>query len=90
MKRLFYIAAGLATLALISILFFPSIPSRVVDLAPASLPTPSVGFDVRREGTPHGSMETIEYDSQAAGGKRKMCVYTPPGFSTDQKLSRGA
>ena len=30
-------------------------------------------------------METVEYDSKAAGAKRKMLVYTPPGFSKDQK-----
>ena len=30
-------------------------------------------------------METVEYESKAAGAKRKMLVYTPPGFSKDQK-----
>ena len=52
---------------------------------PASLPTPPKGFDVRREGIERGKVETVEYDSKAAGCKRKMCVYTPPGFSKDQK-----
>ena len=51
---------------------------------PASLPTPPKGFDVRREGIERGKVETVEYDSKAAGCKRKMCVYTPPGFSKDQ------
>jgi enterochelin esterase-like enzyme len=88
MKRLiFLIAAGVAALVLILILFFPLLPSLVADLLrmPAALPTPPKGFDVRREGIDRGKVETAEYDSKVAGGKRKMCVYTPPGFSKDQK-----
>ncbi len=87
MKRLFCVAAGVAALALILILFFPLLPSLVVDLMrkPAALPTPPRGFDVRRKGIEHGKVETVEYDSKAAGRKRKMCVYTPPGFSKDRK-----
>ena len=87
MKRLFYCASGVAALALILILFFPLLPSRVADLMrmPAALPTPPKGFDVCREGIERGKVETVEYDSKAAGRKRKMCVYTPPGFSEDRK-----
>lgn len=85
MKRLvFWIAAGVAALVLISILLFPSLVVDLADLMPASLPTPPEGFDVRREGIECGKVETVEYDSKAAGGKRKMCVYTPPGFSKNQ------
>ena len=57
----------------------------VLDLMPASLPTPPKGFDVRREGIERGKLETFEYDSKTAGCKREMRVYTPPGFSKDQK-----
>ena len=86
MKRLiFWFAAGVAALALILILFFPSLVVDLIDLMPASLPTPPKGFDVRREGIERGKVETVEYDSKAAGCKRKMRVYTPPGFSKDQK-----
>ena len=86
MKRLiFYIAAGVAALALILILLFPSLVVGLLDLMPASLPTPPKGFDVRREGIERGKVETVEYDSKAAGCKREMRVYTPPGFSQDRK-----
>jgi enterochelin esterase-like enzyme len=86
MKRLiFWIVAGVAALVLISILFFPSLVVDLVDLMPASLPTPPKGFEVRREGIERGKVETVEYESKTAGGKRRMRVYTPPGFSKDQK-----
>ena len=51
MKRLiFWFAAGVAALALILILFFPSLVVDLVDLMPASLPTPPKGFDVAPRG----------------------------------------
>ena len=53
--------------------------------SPAELPAPPKNFDSKREGIERGKVETIEYDSKAAGAKRKMLVYTPPGFSKDQK-----
>ncbi len=86
MKRLIFLsAAGVMAIALILIILFPSLVGDLVDLMPASLPTPPKGFDVRREGIERGKVESVEYDSKAAGCKRKMCVYTPPGFSKDQK-----
>ena len=48
-------------------------------------PVPPEGFDVRREGIDRGRLETIEYDSITVGIKRKAQVYTPPGYSKDQK-----
>ncbi len=50
-----------------------------------ALPTPPEGFDVRREEIEHGTLETVEYDSTTVGIKRKARVYTPPGYSKDQK-----
>lgn len=87
MKRLFYLAAAVVALALILILFFPLLPSLLANFMrmPAALPTPPRGFDVRREAVERGKVETVEYDSTSAGCKRKMCVYTPPGFSSDQE-----
>ena len=49
------------------------------------LPAPSTGFDTRREDIDRGKLETIEYDSTTVGIKRKARVYTPPGYTTDQK-----
>ena len=88
MKRwIFLSVAGVAALAEVLTLIFPSLPlsvaDRVADLMPASLPTPPKGFDVRREAVEHGTVETVEYDSKAAGCRRKMRVYTPPRFAKE-------
>jgi enterochelin esterase-like enzyme len=89
MQRLiFWFAAGVTAVVLISILLFPSLVVDLIDLIgriSASLPAPPEGFDVRREGIEHGKLETVEYDSKAAGCERKMRVYTPPGLSKDRK-----
>jgi enterochelin esterase-like enzyme len=50
-----------------------------------AFPDPPAGFDVKREDIAHGSLEMIEYDSKTVGTKRKMQVYTPPGYSKDKK-----
>ena len=46
---------------------------------------PPEGFKSVRESVPHGKMEMIEYESRTVGTKRKMQVYTPPGYTTDKK-----
>jgi enterochelin esterase-like enzyme len=43
----------------------------------------SPGFDVRRDGIERGKVEAVEYDSKTVGVKRKMTIYTPPGYSKD-------
>jgi enterochelin esterase-like enzyme len=43
------------------------------------------GFDVKRDGIERGKLETITYDSKVSDGKRKMVIYTPPGYSKDSK-----
>ena len=50
-----------------------------------AFPAAPEGFDKMREGIAHGKIETVEYDSKTVGNKRKMLVYTPPGYSTDKK-----
>ena len=86
MKRLIFLSAvGVVALAVILILIFPSGVLDLIDLMPASLPTPPQGFDVRREGIEGGKVETVEYDSKAAGCMRKMRVYTPPRSSKEQQ-----
>jgi len=49
------------------------------------LAAPPKGFDSRRDGGEHGKLDTIEYDSTTVGEKRKAMVYTPPGYSRDEK-----
>jgi enterochelin esterase-like enzyme len=53
--------------------------------APASLAPAPAGFDVRRDGIERGKVETVEYDSKSVGVKRKMTIYTPPGYSKDTR-----
>jgi enterochelin esterase-like enzyme len=50
-----------------------------------AFPTPPEGFDKPREGIAHGNIETVEYDSKSVGNKRKVLVYTPPGYSAEKK-----
>ena len=46
---------------------------------------PPEGYDARRDGVERGKVETIEYDSTTVGIKRQARIYTPPGYSADQK-----
>ena len=48
-------------------------------------PAPA-GFDILRAGIPHGNIDTITYNSKTVGNKRKALIYTPPGYSKDNKL----
>src|SRR4051812_49737726 len=50
-----------------------------------NLPPAPKGFDVKRDGSEHGKLETVEYDSKTVGINRKAQVYTPPGYAKDQK-----
>jgi enterochelin esterase-like enzyme len=63
---------------------FCSIPT-FAQPAETSPSAPPEGYDVPREGIPHGKLELVEYDSTTVGAKRKARVYTPPGYSTDRK-----
>ena len=46
---------------------------------------PPESIVARREDTPHGKLEMVEYDSKTVGTTRKMNVYTPPGYSKNKK-----
>jgi len=48
-------------------------------------PVPPQGFDRVRPGIEQGRLEKVDYDSKSVGAKRWMEVYTPPGYSRDQK-----
>lgn len=43
------------------------------------------GFDRPGDGQPKGTLEMVEYDSKSVGTRRKALVYTPPGYSANQK-----
>jgi enterochelin esterase-like enzyme len=62
--------------------------SGPIELGPDDKPAfadPPTGFNARRENVPHGELTMVEYDSKTVGTRRKMLVYTPPGYSTDHK-----
>jgi enterochelin esterase-like enzyme len=48
-------------------------------------PDPDDSIVAKREDIAHGKLEMIEYDSKTVGTKRKMNVYTPPGYSAEKK-----
>ncbi len=48
-------------------------------------PEPPADIGTRRADIPHGKLEMVEYDSKSVGTRRKMQVYTPPGYSPDKK-----
>ena len=50
-----------------------------------AFPDPPAGFNARRDDIPHGELTAIEYDSKSLGTRRRMRVYTPPGYSTSRK-----
>lgn len=43
------------------------------------------GFYQAREGIPHGKIDTVTYHSTTVGNDRHALVYTPPGFSKNEK-----
>jgi len=50
-----------------------------------AFPDPPAGFNARRDNIPHGELTPVEYDSKSLGTRRRMRVYTPPGYSTSVK-----
>jgi enterochelin esterase-like enzyme len=61
---------------------------RPIVLGPDDKPAfddPPADFRTVRDTVPHGKLEMIQYDSKSVGTRRKMNVYTPPGYSADRK-----
>src|ERR1039457_6486476 len=50
-----------------------------------AFPDPPAGFNQKRDNIPHGELTAVEYDSKSLGTRRRMRVYTPPGYSTARK-----
>jgi enterochelin esterase-like enzyme len=62
-------------------------PQQRIVLGPddkPAFPAAPEGFDKKREGIERGKIELVEYDSKSVGNKRKMLVYTPPGYSKEK------
>jgi enterochelin esterase-like enzyme len=60
-------------------------PIELADDDKPAFPHAPAGFDVKRDGIPHGKTEMVEYFSTTVGNNRHMLVYTPPGYSKDKK-----
>jgi enterochelin esterase-like enzyme len=58
--------------------------AAVAQQPPELAPAPK-GFDKKRPDIERGQVQTLEYDSTTAKSKRKVVVYTPPGYSADKK-----
>ncbi len=43
------------------------------------------GFDHQQENIAHGKVDTIAYHSETVGTTRRAVIYTPPGFSAENK-----
>ncbi len=87
--RRYGLAAILAVTGLMAMADEPRIErDRSIELGPDDKPAfvePPAGFDMPREGIPHGKLEMIEYESETVGTTRRMQVYTPPGYSKGKK-----
>jgi hypothetical protein len=62
-----------------------SVRTAEIAVAQPQLPPPPKGFDSPRDKIEHGKVETVEYDSKTVGAKRKMVVYSPPGYDASKK-----
>jgi len=60
-------------------------PITLRDIDKPAFPEPPAGWDAKRDDIARGKLEMVEYDSKTVGSRRKMNVYTPPGYSTDRK-----
>src|SRR5687768_1709829 len=61
---------------------------RPIVLRPEDKPAfddPPANINQKRDDIAHGKLEMIEYESKSVGTRRKANVYTPPGYSADQK-----
>ncbi len=71
--------AKLSTLGLVLL------PVLAFSSDPANLPVPPNGFDSKNSAIPHGTVTaSLSYPTQKYG-THKVSIYTPPGYSTNQK-----
>jgi len=77
--------AGFALLLAVSPIGTAAQNKGAKDDKPKDLPAAPKGFDAKRDKVEQGNVEALEYDSKTVGVKRKMVVYTPPGYSKDKK-----
>jgi enterochelin esterase-like enzyme len=62
--------------------------ARPIELAPddvRAFDDPPSGFNAERPDVPHGTLDTLYYESRVTGTRRKANVYLPPGYSASQR-----
>ena len=79
-----WLLAGAASLLLAGVTVVEAQSQKEPQKEPQLPPMPK-GFDAKRPDIERGKIETTEYDSSTVGAKRKVVVYTPPGYSKEQK-----
>lgn len=53
--------------------------------AEGQIVAPQAGYDVFNNSITHGKIDTVKYTSTTVGTERAALVYTPPGYSSNQK-----
>ncbi len=67
----------------IAIVFFLVLP---ITLHAQTILNPAPeGFDILQDNIAHGTLDTISYPSETVGVERNALIYTPPGYSKDNK-----
>jgi enterochelin esterase-like enzyme len=64
-----------------AIIFLLHGAARAQDIVKPATP----GFDTLSTLIPHGKIDTVTYSSKTVGTKRRAIIYTPPGFSKNNK-----
>jgi enterochelin esterase-like enzyme len=50
-----------------------------------AFPEPPEGWDSPSAGILRGKLEMVEYDSKTVGSRRRMNIYTPPGYTSERR-----
>jgi enterochelin esterase-like enzyme len=63
----------------------PNMPIVLTAEDTAAFAHAPVGFDKRKDNIPRGKTDSVQYDSKTVGTRRKLLIYTPPGYSPNKK-----
>ena len=68
-------------ITIISVLLFActSTPPESIEITLAP-----EGFDIERAGIETGTIDSVYYDSETVGNRRRFILYTPPGYTTEK------
>jgi enterochelin esterase-like enzyme len=66
------------------LIIFVFVSSGIVSAQAVTKQAPE-GFDVKKSGIERGTVVAVEYTSETVGTTRKANIYTPPGYTEDEK-----